>query len=304
MSYLVKRLLFRLKRDGFLTVIKLFFLFIFFKNKKIDLDKLNLSKDLSLDGLFLTFGTDKGMYDGKKTFYKLHKDAQSRMKFSSYREWVLRKNIHEFDYEMGQNFSSVYETYFEKIKEKKLKILEIGVAGGHSHATWYHYFSNSQIYGIDIRPKNHLLYEGSRLKYFQIDCTDQKKINNFKKLGLDFDIIIDDSLHNYTGFITNLINFFPLLKKGGYYFLEDFSTSDNRLKNQRLYNEKFGKKLQGHHLTMDEIFNFLKDKTFFESRFFDKVSQEYLHKNISELKTFYLDYPESSIALLRKVNEV
>ena len=24
------------------------------------------------------------------------------------------------------------------------------------------------------------------------------------------------------------------------------------------------------------------------------------HKNISELKTFYLDYPESSIALLRK----
>ena len=55
---------------------------------------------------------------------------------------------------------------------------------------------------------------------------------------------------------------------------------------------------------MDEIFNFLKDKTFFESRFFDKASQEYLHKNISELKTFYLDYPESSIALLRKVNEV
>ena len=37
------------------------------------------------------------------------------MKFSNYREWVLRKNIHEYDYEMGQNFSSVYETYFEKL---------------------------------------------------------------------------------------------------------------------------------------------------------------------------------------------
>ena len=300
MNYLVKRLLFRLKRDGFPTVIKLFFQYIFFKNKKIDLDKMNLSKDLSLNDLFLTFGTDKGKYDGKKTFYKLHKDPQYRMKFSSYREWVLRKNIHEYDYEMGQNFSSVYETYFEKIKEKKLKILEIGVAGGHSHAAWYCYFPNSEIHGIDIRPKKHLLYEGSRLKYLQIDCINQKKIEKYKKLGLNFDIIIDDSLHNYTGFITNLINFFPLLKKDGYYFLEDFITSDNRLKNQRLFNEKFGKKLQGYDLTMDEIFNFLKNKTFFDSRFFSKESQEYFHKNISELKTFYLDYPESSIAFLRK----
>ena len=83
---------------------------------------------------------------------------------------------------MGQNFSSVYETYFEKIKEKKLKILEIGVAGGHSHATWYHYFSNSQIYGIDIRPK-HLLYEGSRLEYFQIDCINQRRLISLKNLA-------------------------------------------------------------------------------------------------------------------------
>ena len=50
-----------------------------------------------------------------------------------------------------------YESYFEKIRDEKLKILEIGIADGKSLLTWSHYFENSQIFdekGKKIAPKN------------------------------------------------------------------------------------------------------------------------------------------------------
>ena len=43
-----------------------------------------------------------------------------------------------------------YESHFEKIRDEKLKILEIGIADGKSLLTWSDYFENSQIIGIDI----------------------------------------------------------------------------------------------------------------------------------------------------------
>ena len=47
-------------------------------------------------------------------------------------------------------YIEIYESYFEKIKDKKLKILEIGIADGKSLLTWSDYFKNSLIIGIDI----------------------------------------------------------------------------------------------------------------------------------------------------------
>ena len=43
-----------------------------------------------------------------------------------------------------------YESYFEKIRDEKLKILEIGIADGISLLTWSDYFQNSIIIGIDM----------------------------------------------------------------------------------------------------------------------------------------------------------
>ena len=36
-----------------------------------------------------------------------------------------------------------------------------------------------------------------------------------------FDIIVDDSLHDYQGFFSNLKNFYPIVSSGGIYILED-----------------------------------------------------------------------------------
>ena len=49
------------------------------------------------------------------------------------------------------NYTDIYFTYFEKIKNEKLNILEIGVADGKSIKAWSDYFPNSNIIGIDIK---------------------------------------------------------------------------------------------------------------------------------------------------------
>ena len=51
---------------------------------------------------------------------------------------------------LEHGYIEIYESYFNQIKDKKLKILEIGIADGKSLLTWSDYFENSQIIGIDI----------------------------------------------------------------------------------------------------------------------------------------------------------
>ena len=300
MKYLINRGIYRLKKDGFFKFLKLIFLFLIRGNQKINLDEIDISTKKTLDEIFLTFGTDKGKLDGKKTFYKITKNIKTKNLFHNYREWVSRKNIYDFEYEVGLDYVSIYEKIFYPIKSKKLNILEIGVAGGHSHASWYKYFENSQIYGIDIKPENELLYTGKRLKYYKVDCTNQKQISKFINNKIKFDIIIDDSLHDYHGYISNLINFLPILNSNGYYFVEDFLHKDKSLLERRNYNEKKGKKLTGNAMTMHEIFNLLIKKEYFENIYFSKKSQEYFHTNSYGIEIFYPGHPSASICLLRK----
>lgn len=299
MRYLFSRFFLRLKRDGLVNVILFIFKFFFHSEKKINLDTLEIPNDKKLDDYFLIFGTDKGFLDGKKTFYKISKTS-SEKNFLNYRDWVLRQNIYDFEYELGQNFTPVYEKFFENMKLEKLDILEIGVAGGHSHAAWYKYFPNSNIYGIDIKPENELLYSGNRLKYYQFDILKKNQVDEFLKKRLKFDIIIDDSLHDFDAFIANLFNFFPSLKRNGLFFLEDFLHKDIRLERLRSYNQKYGKKLTKYDLTMEEILTNLSKKNIFKSDYISEDNQINLHNSIKDLEINKLDYPDAAIAVIRK----
>ena len=299
MRYLFSRFFLRLKRDGLVNVILFIFKFFFQSEKKINLDTLEISNNKKLDDYFLIFGTDKGFLDGKKTFYKISKTS-SEKNFLNYKDWVLRNDIYSFDYELGQNFTPVYEKFFEHIKLEKLDILEIGVAGGHSHASWYKYFPNSNIYGIDIKPQKELLYSGNRLKYYQFDILKKNQVDIFLKKGLKFDIIIDDSLHDFDAFIANLFNFFPSLKRNGLFFLEDFLHKDIRLERLRSYNQKYGKKLTKYDLTIEEILTNLSKKNIFKSDYISEDNQINLHNNIKDFEINKLDYPDAAIAVIRK----
>ena len=92
---------------------------------------------------------------------------------------------------------------------------------GASLRVWRDYFRNAQIYGADI-DKN-VLFQEDRISTFYVDQLNTSSIETmWKKIGIkNFDIIIDDGLHNTDANINLFTNSFNKLKRNGIYIIED-----------------------------------------------------------------------------------
>jgi hypothetical protein len=139
----------------------------------------------------------------------------------------------------SSGYSHVYSIMFDKIKHEKLNVLEIGIGTmipnvsssmkgympdtylpGASLRAWNDYFINSAIYGVDIQLDTQINHD--RIHTFIADSTNADSVNQLMtKLDVQFDIIIDDGCHNDAAQKKTLANFFPYLKDGGIYIIED-----------------------------------------------------------------------------------
>jgi len=150
----------------------------------------------SLDKLFSHYGTDKSEYSKDKK-YRNH------------------------------GFSKYYEKHLSFLKNKKIKILEIGSFSGASAAAFSKYFSNSEIYCLDINISN-FKYYSKKIHVFGIDSSNPEMIKKFlKKINLKenlkyFDIIIDDGSHKQSDQLNALNHFYEYLIEGGFYVIEDY----------------------------------------------------------------------------------
>ena len=132
------------------------------------------------------------------------------------------------------NYHLIYSSIFSN-KNKVKKILEIGLGTGNlnivsnmgsnarpgaSLKAFKDFFKYAQIYGADIDKK--ILFKENRIKTFYVDQSDISSLERlYKKIGRNFDLIIDDGLHApYTNlnFIITSIN---KLKKSGWLIIED-----------------------------------------------------------------------------------
>lgn len=120
---------------------------------------------------------------------------------------------------MGHYYTRWYSHYFEPLRNKKLKILEIGVDKGLSLKSWKEYFPNAEIVGIDIL--NLKKFEESRVYVEQGDQRDTKFLTSINKKYGPFDIIIDDGSHHNFDMRISFECLFPLLKEDGFYVVED-----------------------------------------------------------------------------------
>jgi len=298
-SYLLSRSVDVIKKNGFQIFIKKLFKFIF-SSTKIDLDAFIIDKDSTLDDFFIKFGTDKGSLDGKKTYDTLFKNSKNK-EFKNYLDWINRKNPKSYDYQLGLNSAPIYSRFFSTRRMEKLKILEIGVANGHSVASWHHYFPNSIIYAIDRKKPYKFFYKSKRVKYFDIDIFDKKNIKKFVEQNGKFDFIIDDSLHEENAMLTNIINFYPSLNPKGSYFLEDFRIIDNVKETNVKYNFQNNRKwLVGNPLTIKDIFKNINEKKMFDHKMINKNTLEYIIKTTEKAETIYQDHPWAAIAILQK----
>jgi len=140
----------------------------------------------------------------------------------------LFKNRSGYVSDKWTSYFSIYDTYFYAFKNKKINLLEIGVQNGGSLEVWNQYFKFAKnIIGCDrdLRCKE-LKFKFKRIKVVAGDVNKQdirKKILSIAKDG--FEIIVDDGSHKSDDVISTFLFFYPQLKPGGIYLIEDLHTS-------------------------------------------------------------------------------
>jgi hypothetical protein len=138
------------------------------------------------------------------------------------------------------NYSTLYHYLFDNIKTEKLNVFEVGLgtnntsvpsnmgpngSPGASLRGWKEYFVNSNVYGADV--DSGILFEEDRILTFFVDQTKKETIDELwgspKLSPIDFDIIIDDGLHEFHANRKFFENSIQKLKKGGIFIIEDIS---------------------------------------------------------------------------------
>jgi len=146
-------------------------------------------------------------------------------------------DINGFDGEGGTDkatdhtYTNIYAKLMEPIRYKKINFVEVGVFHGGSSALWSHYLPNAQMLLIDIdyqiKDKTRVLIDWDRASIRISDAYTKETfdfVNNHFPEGIDF--MIDDGEHelNYMMKLASL--FFPIMKTGGVYVIEDISSLD------------------------------------------------------------------------------
>jgi SAM-dependent methyltransferase len=119
-----------------------------------------------------------------------------------------------------KHYFPIYEKHFAPIRNKSIKILEIGILNGGSLEMWRYYFPEATIVGIDINPlcKEH---EQERINVRIGDQTDEKFLQSLIDEFGTFDLIIDDGSHHVAHVNKTFQFLFPKLADDGIYFIED-----------------------------------------------------------------------------------
>lgn len=124
-----------------------------------------------------------------------------------------------------KGYTEQYFKYFNPLRDKKIKLLEIGIAKGASLKMWEEFFPNAEIFGIDIDP-GCKVYETKRTKVFIGDQTDKNFLKSvIVASGGYFDVVVDDGGHRMEQHKASLEELFPKLIPGGIYAIEDLHTA-------------------------------------------------------------------------------
>lgn len=129
-------------------------------------------------------------------------------------------------------YTLFYDGLFKNNKNDNLNIAELGILDGASLLMWKDYFTNSNIYGFEYN--NSLInnfktnYNNERITLSEIDVTNKDSIvESFSKLNIMYDVIIEDTTHQFEDQIRVIENVYPYLKPGGILIIEDIFKSYN-----------------------------------------------------------------------------
>ena len=150
-------------------------------------------------------------------------DEMLGIKESTLDEIALSLNPRPDKDSTGHGYTAYYDKHFTPLRDKPIKLLEIGVWEGASLLMWKRYFPNGRIHGADIDlsrcPAD--LEDPPRVRLWECNQSSKESLVNMAlELG-PWDIIIDDGSHNPDHQITTFGALWPYLNAGGLYCVED-----------------------------------------------------------------------------------
>ena len=221
----MKRLIKKMLPDFLIDLLKKFLVEKVLNNIKSDYKNTNHNSSTNIiSELCEKYGSDKGFvkHDNEKPYnWKPHT-------YTSYYHSIFnlsRENIKlVFECGLGTNNTKIESNMTSK-----------GVPGA-SLRVWRDYFFNANIYGGDI--DRDILFEENRIKTFYVNQLDTNSIKTmWDTINLEnFDIIIDDGLHEPKANFNFFINSFHKLKKNGVYIIEDVSYKNIKILKNNLEN--------------------------------------------------------------------
>jgi len=131
------------------------------------------------------------------------------------------------------SYLKYYDDLLRPLQDAPVSLLEIGVQNGGSLETWSRFFRNGENFiGCDIDPNcGNLQYDDPRIKVIVGDANVIGTLQAIKSVKEELDIVIDDGSHRSIDILNSFVNYFPMVKPGGVYVIEDTHT---------LYQMQFG----------------------------------------------------------------
>lgn len=131
------------------------------------------------------------------------------------------------------NYGRQYDNLFQKYKNKRVKILELGVQKGQSLLVYKEYFKNYQlILGVDIDEKCKQFEDINSNIHIEIgNLSSDNFYEQIKKYG-KFDIIIDDASHQCVDMIKSFEYLWECVEDDGIYIIEDTNVYNTPYYNQ------------------------------------------------------------------------
>lgn len=125
------------------------------------------------------------------------------------------------------SYLNEYDQIFHKLRDKPLKILEIGVQNGGSLEIWCEYFNNAAVVvGCDINPDCSILtYDDRRIKLVIGDANTDEIEDKIRNISEKFDLIVDDGSHKSSDIVKTFSRYLPILADGGLFIVEDLHCS-------------------------------------------------------------------------------
>ena len=168
-----------------------------YKINSITIDSTNSVTDLCLLGV--KYPTDKSPYN---TEGNLHKHA----------------------------YTAIYNLLFSNLRYKDIKLGELGILDNNSMLSWREFFPNAKLYGFEWFDErlDKAVNDNIDCTYIKMNVKDVNSISEGLSIsGSNFDILIEDSTHQFEDQIKFINEAYKHLNPGGILIIEDIFINAN-----------------------------------------------------------------------------